>query len=193
MIWTWARNPERAHWSSKNGVMTLAKRRMSLRLDQLKLPQSEMRMPPLTSLPINNSLPPPNPWSSLVYFTSSASLSSILLSFSPSLAPCCCSLFSYSVVLDYLWPHGLQHTRPPCPPSPRVRSNSCPLSQWCHPTISSAVSPFFFCPSVFPSIRFFSKESALCIRWPKYWSFHFSISPPNKYPGLMNIHWKDWC
>ena len=158
MIWTWARNPEWAHWSSKNGIMTLAKRRTSLRLDQLKLPQSEMRMPSLTSLPINNSLPLPNPWSSLVYFTSSASLNSIPLSFSPSLAPCCCSLFSYSVVSDYLWPHGLQHARLPCPPSPRVRSNSCPLSQWCHPTISSSVAPFFFCLQSFPASGFFPKS-----------------------------------
>ena len=53
-------------------------------------------------------------------------------------------LFSHSVVSDFLWPHGLQHARLPCPsPSPRLCSNSCPLSQWCHPTISSSVIPFF--------------------------------------------------
>ena len=52
-------------------------------------------------------------------------------------------LFSRSVVSDSLWPHESQHTRPPCPsPSPRVHSNLCPLSQWCHPTISSSVVPF---------------------------------------------------
>jgi len=51
--------------------------------------------------------------------------------------------FSHSVVSDSLWPHRLQHSRPPCPsPTPRVYSNSCPLSQWCHPTISSSVVPF---------------------------------------------------
>ena len=51
--------------------------------------------------------------------------------------------FSHSVVSDYLWPHGLQHARLPCPsPTPGVYSNSCPLSQWCHPTISSSVIPF---------------------------------------------------
>ena len=51
--------------------------------------------------------------------------------------------FSHSVVSDSLWPHRLQHSRPPCPsPTPRVYSNSCPLSQWCHPTISSSVIPF---------------------------------------------------
>ena len=51
--------------------------------------------------------------------------------------------FSRSVVSDSLWPHGLQHARPPCPsPTPRVYSNSCPLSRWCHPTVSSSVIPF---------------------------------------------------
>ena len=51
--------------------------------------------------------------------------------------------FSHSVMSDSLWPHGLQHARPPCPsPTPRVYSNSCPLSQWCHPTILSSVIPF---------------------------------------------------
>ena len=50
--------------------------------------------------------------------------------------------FSCSVVSDSLRPHGLQHTRPPCPPTPGVHSDSCPLSRWCHPTISSSVVPF---------------------------------------------------
>jgi len=54
--------------------------------------------------------------------------------------------FSLSVMSDSLWPHGLQHARPPCPsPTPRVHSNSCPLSWWCHPTISSSVIPFSSC------------------------------------------------
>jgi len=61
-------------------------------------------------------------------------------------------LFYHSVMSDSLWPHGLQHARPPCPsPSPGVYSNSCPLSQWCHPTISSSVVPFFSCPQSFPA------------------------------------------
>ena len=60
--------------------------------------------------------------------------------------------FSDSVVSDYLWPHGLQHTRPPCPsPTPGVYSNSCPLSRWCHPTISSSIVPFSFCLQFFPA------------------------------------------
>ena len=54
--------------------------------------------------------------------------------------------FSCSVMSDSLWPHGLQHARPPCPsPTPGVYSNSCPLSRWCHPTISSSVVPFSSC------------------------------------------------
>ena len=61
-------------------------------------------------------------------------------------------LFSGSVVSDSLWPHGLQHNRPPCPsPTPRVHSNSCPLSQWCHPIISYSVVPFPFCLQSFPA------------------------------------------
>ena len=60
--------------------------------------------------------------------------------------------FSHSVVSDSLWPHGLQHTRPPCPsPTPGVDSNSCPLSPWCHPTISSSVVPFSSCLQSFPA------------------------------------------
>ena len=83
-----------------------------------------------------------------------------------------------------LQPHGLQHARPPCPsPTPGVYSNSCSLSWWCHPTISSSVLP----PSVFSSIRVFSNESALRIRWPKYWSFSYKISPSNEHPRLMSF------
>ena len=60
--------------------------------------------------------------------------------------------FSSSVVFDSLWPHGLRHARPPCPsPTPGVYSSSCPLSQWCHPTISSPVVPFSSCPQSFPA------------------------------------------
>ena len=60
--------------------------------------------------------------------------------------------FSCSVVSDSLQPHEPQHARPPCPsPTPRVHSNSCPLCQWCHPTISSSVVPFSSCPQSFPA------------------------------------------
>ena len=60
--------------------------------------------------------------------------------------------FSCSFMPDSLWPHGLQHTRPPCPsPIPGVYSNSCPLSWWCHPTISSSVIPFSSCLQSLPA------------------------------------------
>ena len=61
-------------------------------------------------------------------------------------------LFSHSVVSDSLQPHGLQHARLPCPsPTPGACSNSCPLSQWCHPTILSSIIPFSSCPQSFPA------------------------------------------
>ena len=64
--------------------------------------------------------------------------------------------FSSSVVSDSLWPHESQHGRPPCPsPTPGVYSNSCPLSQWCHPTISSSVVPFSSCLQSFPASGLF--------------------------------------
>ena len=101
--------------------------------------------------------------------------------------------FSHSVVSDSLWPHGQQRTRPPCPsPSPGAHSNSCSLSQWCHPTILSSC-PLLLLPSIFPSMGAFSTELAVCIRWPKYWSFSFSLSPFNEYSGLISfrIDWFD--
>ena len=76
--------------------------------------------------------------------------------------------FSCSVVSNSFWPHGLQLARLPCPsPTPGAYSYSCPSSQWCHPTISSC-HPLFLPPSIFASITVFSKESTLCIKWPKY-------------------------
>ena len=96
------------------------------------------------------------------------------------------SQFSHSVVSDSLWSHGLQHARIPCPsPTTRACSNSYPWSQCCHPTISSCF-PLLLLPSIFPSIRVFSNESVLCIRWPKYWSFSFSISPSSECSGLIS-------
>ena len=96
-----------------------------------------------------------------------------------------------SVVSDTLPPHGLQYARPPCPsPTPLACSDSCPLSRWCHPNISSC-HPLLLLPSIFPSIRVFSNESVLPIRWPKYWSFGFSISPSNEYSGLISSR-MDW-
>ena len=100
---------------------------------------------------------------------------------------------------DSLHPHGLQHKRLPCPsPIPGVYSDSCPSSQWCHPAISSSVVPFSSSPQSFPAsqssqirgsqIRVFSaSELALCIRWPKYWSFSFNTSPSNEYSELISF------
>ena len=90
---------------------------------------------------------------------------------------------------DSLWPNGLQNTRLPCPSlSPRACSNSCPLSRWCHLILCR---PLLLLPSIFPSIRVFTNESALGIRWPKYWSFSFSINPSNEYSGLISFR-MDW-
>ena len=67
--------------------------------------------------------------------------------------------FSHSVISDSLWPHGLQPTKIPCPsPTPRAYTNSCPLSWWCHPTISSSVSPFSSFPQSFPASGSFQKS-----------------------------------
>ena len=83
-----------------------------------------------------------------------------------------------------------QHARPPCPSSsPRVFPSSRPLHWWCHPAITS--SDTLFSSSIFPSIRVFSNESVVRIRWPKCWSFSFSISPSNEYSGLISLK-IDW-
>ena len=84
-----------------------------------------------------------------------------------------------------LWdPHKPQHSRLPCPsPTPRVHPNSRPLSRWCHPAILSSVVPFS-CLQSFPTSGF------LHIRWPKYWSFSFNVSPSNEHPGP--IFWMEW-
>ena len=98
--------------------------------------------------------------------------------------------FSRSVVSDSLRPHESQHPRPPCPsPTPGVHSDSRPLSRWCHPAISSSVIPFSSCPQSL--IRVFSNKSTLCMRWPKFWSFSFSIIPSKEHPGLISFR-MDW-
>ena len=87
---------------------------------------------------------------------------------------------------DSLRPHESQHTRPPYPsPPPGVYANSCPSSWWCHPAISSSVIPFS-CLQPLPASEPFP-ISQLCMRWPKYWSFSFSISPSNEHPGLISF------
>ena len=101
--------------------------------------------------------------------------------------------FSHSVVSDSLQPHGLQHARSPClSPTPRIYPNSCPLSQYAiqpsHPR-----SPLLLLPLIPPSIRVFSNESTLRMRWPKYWSFSFNIIPSNEQsrPISFRMDWLD--
>ena len=104
----------------------------------------------------------------------------------------CSVQFSNSVMSYTLWPHEPQHARPPCPsPTSRVHPNPCPLCQWCHPTISSSVVPFSYCPQSFPASGFFPNESAFCITWPQYWRFSFNISSSNEHPGLSSFR-MDW-
>ena len=92
---------------------------------------------------------------------------------------------------DSLRPHESQHVRPPCPsPSPGVHSNSCPSSRRCHPAISSSVVPFSSCPQSLLASESFPM-SQLCTRWPKYWSFSFSIIPSKEHPGLISFR-MDW-
>ena len=101
------------------------------------------------------------------------------------------SQFSGSVMSDSLQPHGLQHTRLPCPsPTPRCYTNSCSLSQM--PSSHLILCrPLFLPPSIFLRIRVFSNESTLPITWLKYWSFSFSSSPSNEHPGPISFR-TDW-
>ena len=102
----------------------------------------------------------------------------------------CVSQLSRSVVSDSATPWtaarqaSLSITNSRSPPKP------CPLSRWCHLILSRPLLPL---PSIFPSIRVFSNESALHIRWPEYWSFNFNISPSNEHLGLISfrIGWLD--
>ena len=95
--------------------------------------------------------------------------------------------FSHSVVSDSLQPHESQHARPPCPsPTPRLYSNTCPSSRWCHSTISSSVVPFSACPQSFLVSGSF-QMSQLFAWGGQHISFSFSISPSNEHPGLISL------
>ena len=99
--------------------------------------------------------------------------------------------FSRPVVSDSLWPHEPQHSRPPCPsPTPRVYPNSCPLSRWCHPIISSSVIPFSSCLQSFPASRYF-QMSQLFASGGQSIGFSFNISPSNEHLGLISFR-MDW-
>ena len=95
-----------------------------------------------------------------------------------------------SLVSNLLSRHELQYARLPCPSLSQSLSDSCPLSAVMpckHLTLCHPSPPAF----IFPSIRVFSSESALCIRWPKYWSFSFSINPSGEYSGFISLR-IDW-
>ena len=92
---------------------------------------------------------------------------------------------------DSLWPHASQHTRPPCP-SPSPQSPPKPMSiESVMPSNHLILGCPLLLPSIFPRIRVFSNESDLHIRWSKYWSFSFNISPSNEHPGLISFG-MDW-
>ena len=88
---------------------------------------------------------------------------------------------------DSLPPHGLQHTRPPCPSPTRSLLKLMSIKLVMPSNHLILCHPLLFLPSIFPSIRVFSNESVLRIRWPKYWSFSFSISPSYEYLGLISF------
>ena len=102
------------------------------------------------------------------------------------------SQFSHSVVSDSLQPHGLQHVKLTCP-SPNSQSllKLMPIESVMPSIHLILCHPFLLLPSIFPSIKVFSNESALYIRWPNYWSFSFSISLSNEYSGLTSFM-TDW-
>ena len=100
--------------------------------------------------------------------------------------------FSRSVLFNCLWPHEAHHARPPCPsPTPRVYLEFIMSIELMPSNHLILCYPFLLLPSIFPNIRVFSNESALHIRWPKYWSFSFNISPSNEHPGLISFR-MDW-
>ena len=101
----------------------------------------------------------------------------------------CCSLFSCPVISDSLQPHGLQHTRHPCPPSPRILPKFMFIALVMLFSHLILWRPLLLLLSNFPSIRDFCNESSLLIRWPKFWSF--SISPSSEYSGLISLK-IDW-
>ena len=103
-------------------------------------------------------------------------------------------LFSRQVMSNSLQPHGLQHTRLHClSPTRRVYSDFWSIESVMPSNHLILCCPFLLLPSIFPSIRVFSNDSVLCITWPKFWSFGFSISPSNEYSELISfrIDWFD--
>ena len=103
----------------------------------------------------------------------------------------CKEIHNCSVVSNSLQTHGLQHTRLPCPSRTPSLLKLMSIESVMPSNHLILCRPLLFLPSIFPSIRVFSNESALHIRWPKFWSFSFSISPSNEYSGLLSFR-MDW-
>ena len=100
--------------------------------------------------------------------------------------------FSHSVVSDSLWPQGLQHTRPPCPsPTPWSSLKFTSIESVMPSRHLILCHPLLLLPPIPPSIRVFSNESTVPMRWPKCWSFSFSIIPSKEIPGLISFR-MDW-
>ena len=116
---------------------------------------------------------PTNGYDNLIGFLSSESRALIILFSSVQ--------FSQSVVSNSLQPHESQHASSQSPPKPMSIVSEMPSSHLI------LCRPLLLLPSIFPSIRVFSNELPLCIRWSKYWSFSFNISPPNEHPGLISF------
>ena len=102
--------------------------------------------------------------------------------------------FTCSVMSNSLPPHELQHASPPCPSStPGVHPNPWQLSRRCHPTVSSSALAYSSCPQSSPASGSFPMSQFFLIRWPKYWSFSFNISPSSEHLGLISfrMYWLD--
>ena len=103
----------------------------------------------------------------------------------------CSVQFSHSVMSDYLWPHESQNARPPCHHKLQSLLKLMPIESVMQSSRLILYCPLLLLPPVPPSIRVFSNESTLHMRWPKYWSFSLSISPSNEHPGLISFR-MDW-
>ena len=101
--------------------------------------------------------------------------------------------FRCSVMSDSLRPHELQHARPPCPsPTPRVHPNSCPLTQWCHPTISSSVVPFSSCSQFFPASGSFQMSQLFASGGQSIGVLASTSVPPMNTQGWSPLGWTGW-
>ena len=100
--------------------------------------------------------------------------------------------FSHSFVSHAMQPHGLQHARPPCPSNTQSLLKLMAIGSVIPSNHLILCCPLLLSPSIFPSIRVFSNESAPHIKWTKYWRFSFNISPSNEYSGLISLGWNGW-